>query len=54
MLYLVLKRDLEKISFARKHVLSESELFDAIETIRWITLAARYKIVDLRGEKIVA
>ena len=54
MLYLVLKKDLEKISLARKHVLSEPELFDAIDTIQWITLAAQYKIVDLRGEKTVA
>ena len=54
MLYLVLKRDLQKISLAREHVLSESELVDAIDTIQWIALAAQYRIVDLRGEKIIA
>ena len=54
MLYLILKRDLQKISLAREHVLSEPELVDAIGTIQWITLAARYRIVDLKGEKIVA
>ena len=52
MLYLVLKRDLQKISLARKYVLSDAELPDAMETIDWITLAARYRILDLRGEKI--
>ena len=53
MLYLVLKRDLQKISLARKHVLSDFELGDAMETIQWITLAARYRIMDLEGEKVV-
>ena len=54
MLYLVLKRDLQKISLAREHVLSDSELGGAMETIQWITWAARYRIADLEGEKIVA
>ena len=54
MLYLVLKRDLQKISLAREHVLSDSELGGGMDTIQWITLAARYRIVDLEGEKIVA
>lgn len=49
MLYLVLKRDLQKISLARKHVLSDYELRDALETVQWITLAAKYRIVDLKG-----
>jgi len=51
MLYLVLKRDLEKISLARKHVLADSELPDAVDTIQCITSAAMYRITDLRGEK---
>src|ERR1700760_102527 len=51
MLYLLLKRDLQRISLARKHVLSDSELYDAVDTIEAITLAARYRITDLRGEK---
>ena len=51
MLYLLLKRDLQRISLARKHVLSDSELPDALETILCITLAVQYRIVDLRGEK---
>ena len=51
MLYLLLKRDLQRISLACKHVLSDSELFDAVETIESITLAAQYRITDLRGEK---
>jgi hypothetical protein len=56
MLYLVLKRDLEKISLARKQVLSDSELINdyVLGTIQWITFAAQYRIVDLGGEKIVA
>jgi len=53
MFYLLLQRDLQKISLAREHVLSESELPDALSTIQWITLAARYRMLDLRGEKIV-
>lgn len=53
MLYLVLKKDLEKISLARKHVLSDSELPDAADTIEWIALAAWYRTVDLRGAKTV-
>lgn len=51
MLYLALKRDLEKISLARKHVLEDSELPDAVYTIQYITSAAMYRIADLRGEK---
>jgi len=53
MLYLVLKRDLQKISLACKHVLSDSELPDALETIRWINAAAWYRMSDLKGEKPV-
>jgi len=51
MLYLVLKRDLQRISLARKHVLADSELSDAVETVLYITGAAMYRIADLRGEK---
>lgn len=51
MLYLVLKRDLQRISLACKHVLADSELPDAWETILYITGAAMYRIADLRGEK---
>ena len=50
MLYLALKRDLERISLARKHVLSHFELYDAVETILFISDAAWYRLVDLRGE----
>jgi hypothetical protein len=50
MLYLLLKRDLERISLARKHVLSHFELWDAVETIVYITNAAGYRLIDLRGE----
>lgn len=49
LLYLVLKRDLQKISLARKHVLADSELYDAVDTIQWITDAAEYRISDLKG-----
>jgi len=50
MFYLALKRDLERISLARKVVLSDYEMFDAGETIWWIATAAWYRIWDLRGE----
>lgn len=50
MLYLALKRDLERISLARKHVLSHFELYDAVETILFIIDAAWYRLADLRGE----
>ena len=50
MLYLALKRDLERISLARKHVLSHFELYDAVETILFISDAACYRLRDLRGE----
>ena len=53
MLYLVLKRDLEKISLACRHVLSDSELPDALETIQWITYAAWCRMADLQGGKVV-
>ena len=56
MLYLALKRDLEKISLARKYVLSVDELNDALETIHYITDAAWYRITDLRcksGDRVV-
>ena len=51
MLYLALKRDLERISLARRHVLSHFELYDAVETILFITDAAWYRLGDLRGMK---
>jgi len=50
MLYLSLKRDLERISLARKHVLSHFELYDAVETILFISDAAWYRLGDLRSE----
>ena len=50
MLYLALKRDLERISLARKHVLSHFELYDAVETILFIIDAAWYRLDDLQGE----
>ena len=50
MLYLVLKRDLERISLARKHVLSADELDNASSTIRLITDGARYRISSLRSK----
>ena len=49
MLYLALKRDLERISLARKHVLSDYELFDALDTIMYITDTAWYRIASLRS-----
>ena len=52
MLYLILKRDLERISLARKHVLADSELRDASETIEYITNVAMYRISDLKGENL--
>lgn len=51
MLYLVFKRDLQKISLGRKHVLADSELPDAAETVQYIIEAAMYRVSDLRGEK---
>ena len=53
MLYLLLNRDLQKISLARKYVLSESELPDALGTMTWITASARYRVSDLKGERVV-
>jgi len=50
MLYLALKRDLERISLARKHVLSHVELWDAVETILYLVDAGWYRLEDLRGK----
>lgn len=49
-LYLVLERDLQKLSLACKHVLGESELPDALESIQYIGGAAMYRVSDLRGK----
>ena len=48
MFYLALKRDLGKISLARKHVLSENELFGGFTTIDSIASAALERIESLR------
>jgi hypothetical protein len=56
LLYLALKRDLERISLARKHVLSDYEMFDAFDTIQYITDSAWHRIISLRsgsGNQIV-
>ena len=53
MLYLALKRDLQRISLARKYVLSHFELWDAVETILYIVDAAFYRLDDLRGEAVI-
>ena len=49
MLYLALKRDLEKISLARRLVLSVDELIDGIKTINYIIVAVRDRITNLRS-----
>ena len=49
MLYLVLKRDLEKISLARKHVLSDRELPEARRTIWLIVSVAVDRIESLKS-----
>ena len=53
MLYLLLQRDLQKINLACKHVLSEPELPDALDTLRMISVAAGNRVRDLRGEKVL-
>lgn len=53
MLYLLLNRDLQKISLARKYVLSKYELSDALNTITWITHTVRRRTNDLEGGKVV-
>ena len=50
MLYLALKRDLERISLGRKHVLSHFEMWDAVETVLFICDAGWCRLIDLRGE----
>jgi hypothetical protein len=50
MFYLVLERDLKKISLARKHVLSGEELFQASIAIYCINFVAMDRIEDLRSE----
>lgn len=52
MLYLILKRDLEKISIARKVVLAKEELVDAMgfTTIRAIIEVVWDRIASLRSE----
>ena len=53
MFYLTLKRDLERISLARRHVLSHFELNDAMETLIYIGHAGQYRTLDLEsGMKI--
>ena len=56
MLYLVLKRDLERISLARKYVLSDRELPDAMETILYIikTAWSRVRVLESESEERVA
>ena len=56
MLYLALKRDLERISLARKHVLSDRELPDAMETILYIINAAwsRVRVLECESEERAA
>ena len=53
MLYLLLQRDLQKLSIARKHVLSDSELSSALDTIQLVTVMAFFRAQDLRSRKAV-
>jgi len=50
MLYLALKKDLEKISLAQKYVLSNYELFNARVAIECIIDTAIHRVESLRGE----
>src|SRR5882762_1026640 len=50
MFYLVLRRGLEKLSLARKHVLSENELPEASTTIDRIINVAMDRLTNLRSE----
>lgn len=47
-LYLALKRGLEKISLARKYILSENELWEALDTINSVVDVACDRIKSLR------
>ena len=49
MFYLVLERDLEKISLARKYVLSDRDLAQAEDTIRSIACVALDRIDSLES-----
>ena len=50
MFYLALKRDLQKISLARKHVLSDFELDESMDVLRGIDGVVSRRIASLRGE----
>ena len=50
MLYLTLKRDLERISLAQKYVLSDFELLDARVAIEYIIDTAAHRVESLRSE----
>ena len=50
MFYLALKRDLQKISLARKYVLSDSELFESVGVLWGIYNLASQRMTSLRGE----
>ena len=50
MLYLALKRDLERISLAQKYVLSDRELLEATRTILYIINVAWSRVNTLEGE----
>jgi hypothetical protein len=50
MFYLALKRDLDKISLARKHFLNDSELSSSLDSIGSIVNVAFDRIESLRGK----
>ena len=50
MFYLAMKRDLQKISLARKHVFSDYELFESFLTVNSIASAGLDRINSLRSE----
>lgn len=53
MVYLLLKRDLQVFTAAKKEVLHKEELLDSADSLLWVFRAVNYRYLDLSGTSIV-
>ena len=53
MLYLLLKKDLQKINLARKHILLDPDFIDSLNRIEWVTGLVQFRVGEMRGKRLV-
>ena len=49
MIYLLLKRDVARMTIAQSKILDREELLDAADSLLWVLKAVKYRYLDISG-----